>query len=109
RALSAFRDAVHHVDRQAGFVENIGHPKTVHLEGGRFERAGGDDEVALLGEDAADPVDHLWRLVRGADGENVVVLVPVIARLVGPHSREGFRDGRGFQADGGNVLEVYDV
>ena len=39
--------------------------------------------AALAGEDAVAPVERLGRLACRADGEDVIVLVLVIARLVG--------------------------
>jgi hypothetical protein len=39
--------------------------KTVHLEGGHLQRAGGGDELALAGEDAAHPVERLGRRLSG--------------------------------------------
>ena len=59
-------DRVHHVDRQPGLVEHVGHPDAFDFEGGHLERARLDDDVALLLEDARHPVERIRSLVRGS-------------------------------------------
>ena len=39
RPLAAVVERVHHVDRQAALVEDVGHPDVLDLERGRLERA----------------------------------------------------------------------
>src|SRR6187431_1402608 len=50
--LAAVFDRVHHVDREAALVEDVRHADAIDLKGRRLERGGGDDDVALLLENA---------------------------------------------------------
>ena len=66
RPLAAVVDRVHHVDRQAALVEDVGHPDVLDLERRRLQRARRDDDVALLLEDAVHPLDGRLGLARRA-------------------------------------------
>ena len=59
---------------------------------GDLERAGADDDPALLAQDPGHPLHRLGGLLGGLHGEDVVVLVLEVARLVGPQPRESVRD-----------------
>ena len=72
-------------------------------------RISDDDEVTVVPEDAVYPLDHVRRLARGVDGEDVVVLVAVVARLVGPQAGERLRNRGRLQPDRGHVLVVDDL
>jgi hypothetical protein len=48
RALLQIADFVHHVDRKAAFVEDVGHSDVLDPEGSGLERPQGDDEVGFL-------------------------------------------------------------
>jgi len=52
-------NGVHDVDRETILVKHECHPNVLDLEGGRFERAGRDDDVALLFENSLRPGDCL--------------------------------------------------
>ena len=65
-----------------------------------------DHDVALLLEDPVHPGDRLSRLARRLDGEDVVVLVLEVARLVRPEPGEGVGDRRGLEADGRDLGEI---
>ena len=102
-------DGVHHVDREAALVEDVGHSDVLDLEGRSLERARRDDDVAFLLEDPVHPVDGRLGLARRLDREVVVVLVLEVAGLVGPQTSERGRDRRRLQTDGRDVAEIHGV
>ena len=62
RALRPGLEAVHHVDGQAGCVEHVREPGAPRDERRRLQRLGFDDDVALVLEDAVDPLDGRGRI-----------------------------------------------
>lgn len=76
---------------------------------GGLQRPSGDDDAALVLEDARDAVDDPGHVGHLVDGEGVVVLVLEVARLVGTQPGEGVGDRRALEALGGHVREVDDL
>src|SRR5437764_14939581 len=56
RPLPGFAEGVHHIDRQAAFVEDVGDPDVLDLEGRSLQRTGGNDDVTFFPEDPVYPV-----------------------------------------------------
>src|SRR5690348_9676820 len=109
RPLRGVVDGVHHVDRQAALVEDVGHPDIRDLEGRSLQRAGRDDDVTFFPEDPVYPVDGRLGVTGRLHREDVVVLVLEVAGLVCPQSSEGRRDRRRLQADGRNGGEIHGI
>jgi hypothetical protein len=57
-------------------------------------------QAAFLLEDGVHPVDGRRGVARGLDREDMAVLVPEVAGLIGPQTGERGRDRRRLQADG---------
>src|SRR3981081_1422718 len=72
-------------------------------------RGRGDNDVALVLEDAVQPVDGVLGLGGRFDREDVVVLVLEVTSLVRPQSSQRGRHRRRLQADGRHVDEVHCV
>src|SRR5580704_17544303 len=109
RPLPGVVDGVHHVDRQAALVEDIGHPDVLDLEGRGLERAKRYDDVAFFPEDPVHPVYGRLGVARRFHREDVAVLVLEVAGLVRPQASEGRRDRRRLQASGRDGAEIHGV
>ena len=97
------------VDREPVLVEDVGPSDVLDLDGRRLERRRSDDDVALLLEDAVNPLDGLLGLGGGFDREYEVVLVLEVASFVRSQAGQRGRHRRRLQADGGDVDEVHRV
>src|SRR5947209_6841087 len=109
RPLPRVVDGVHHVDRQAALVEDVGHPDVLDLEGRSLQRAGRDDDVAFFLEDPVHPVDGRLGVARWLHREDMVVPVLEVAGLVRPQASERGCDWRRFQAGGRDGGEIHGV
>src|SRR6266566_2670869 len=109
RPLLGVVDGVHHIDRQAALVEDVGYSDIPGLEGRSLERARRDDDVTFFPEDPVYPVDGCLVVSGRLHREDVVILVLEVAGLIRSQTSERRRGRRRLQADGRNGGEIHGI